>query len=244
MTKYSNSIYLLLLLVAFFISCNGQNQKSVEGKSEQTTKIIVGDTVSEIGGNIRCIFQDSKNNYWFATDGEGVFKYDGKTIMQFTNKHGLCCNFVWNVQEGKNGNMWFKTKDAICYFDGKEFKTILADTNAFQTMNDNYLNDELLVEYYYNGKSLVKIQLPKTSPIKNDNNSRFQYDIYCTCKDRNGNLWFGTCTAGVCKYDGKIYSWLDNKELGAPVRSIFEDRNGIIWIGNNGYGLFRYMEKT
>lgn len=232
------------LLLAFFISCNGENQKSIESKLKQTTNIIVGDTVSEIAGETRCIFQDSKNNFWFATNGEGVFKYDGKTIIQFTHKHGLCCNFVWNLQEGKNGNMWFKTRDGICYYDGKEFKTIQVDTNAFQTSNYNYLNDELLVEHYYNGKSLIKIQLPKTSPIKNDNNSRFHYDIYCTYKDKNGNLWFGTCTAGVCKYDGKTYTWLNNKELGALVRSIFEDKNGTIWIGNNGYGLFRYDGKT
>lgn len=238
-----NTILLFSILTVFTSGC-GQNQKSVESKFEQTTNTIEGDTVSEIGGETRCIFQDSKNNFWFATNGEGVFKYDGKAIIQFTDKHGLCSNFVWNVQEGKDGNMWFKTRDAICYFDGKEFTTKQADGNAFQTMNYNYLNDDLLFEYYYNGNSLVKIQLPQTSPIKNDKNSIYHYAIYCTYKDRNGNLWFGTCAGGVCKYDGKTYTWLDNKELGAPVRSIFEDKNGNIWIGNNGYGLFRYDGKT
>jgi ligand-binding sensor domain-containing protein len=225
-------------------SCNGQNQKSIENKSQQTVTPITGDTVSEIGGQIRCIFQDSKNNFWFATDGEGVYKYDGKSIVQFTAKHGLCSNFVWNVQEGKDRKMWFKTRDAICYYDGKLFTTKPADKNTFQTLNYNYLNNELLVEHYYNVNSLVKIELPKTSPIESDSNSRFKYDIYCTCKDKNDNLWFGTSTAGVCKYDGKTYKWLDNKELAAPVRSIFEDKKGIIWIGNNGYGLFRYDGKT
>jgi len=236
-------IYYLPLLLVFFISCSGQNQKTADNKSKQTTNTIMGDTVSEIGGETRCIFQDSKNNFWFATNGEGVFKYDGKTIIQFTDKHGLCSNFVWNVQEGKDGNMWFKTRDAICYFDGKEFTTKRADENAFQTMNYNYINDELLVEHYYNGKSLVKIQLPETSPVMTDNHAPNLYGIYCTYKDRNNNLWFGTDSKGVCKYDGKTYTWLDNKELGLAVRSIFEDKQGTIWIGNNGYGLFRYDGK-
>ena len=53
-------------------------------------------------------------------------------------------------------------------------------------------------------------------------------------------MWIGTCTAGVCKYDGKTYTWFDDQELGSPVRSIFEDKNGTIWVGNNGDGLFRY----
>lgn len=234
----------LLFILPFAISCVGQSQKSVENKFEQTTRIIAGDTVSEIGSNIRWIFQDSKNNFWFAADGEGVFKYDGKKVVQFTDKQGLCSNFVWNVQEDRDGIMWFKTRDGICYFDGKEFIKMQAVENAFQTMNDYYLHGDLLVEYYCTRESLVKIHLPETSPLKNEHNSRFHYDIYCTYKDSKGNLWFGTCTAGVCKYDGKTYTWFDNKELGAPVRSIFEDRNGTIWIGNNGYGLFRYDGKT
>lgn len=230
---------LLFSSLAILPSGCGQNKKPEASHLEQAPNTIAGDTVAEIDGAIRCIFQDAKNNFWFATDGDGVFKYDGKTIVQFTDKHGLCSNFVWNVQEGKDGNMWFKTRDAICYFDGNKFITTRADEYAIPSVNYNYLNDELLVEHYYNGKSLVKIQLPHTSPIKNDKNVRFDYDIYCTCKDRKGDLWLGTCTAGVCKYDGKTYTWLDNKELGAPVRSIFEDKNGTIWIGNNGYGLFR-----
>lgn len=227
-------------MFAFFTSCSGENQKFIDSKLEQPISTMKGDTVYEIDGETRCIFQDSKNNFWFAVNGEGVFKYDGKAMIRFTGKHGLCCDFVWNVWEDKNGVMWFKTRDAICCFDGKEFKTIQAAVNALLPKDYNYLNDQLLVEHYFTGESLVKIQLPQTSPIKNDQHSRVSYDIFCTLKDRNGNVWFGTGTAGVCKYDGKTYTWLDHKELGAPVRSIFEDNEGTIWIGNNGYGLLRY----
>ena len=235
---------LLFTILTGFASCKGQNQKSVESKSDYRTKAITGDTVSAVDGGIRCIFQDSKNNFWFATDGEDVYRFDGKKIVHFMDKHGLCSNFVWTVQEGKDGNMWFKTRDGICYFDGKQFTTKKAEGNTFKTPNYNYLNDELLVDYDFTENPLVKIQLPQTSPLQNAVNTRFQYDIYCSYKDRNGSLWFGTCTAGVCKYDGKTYTWYDNKELGAAVRSIFEDKNGTIWIGNNGYGLLRFDGKS
>lgn len=231
-----------VVILAVFTSCSGQNQRPAESKLEQTASTVLGDTVSEIGGEIRCIFQDSKNSFWFATNGEGVFRHDDKKIIQFTDKHGLCSNFVWIVQEAKDGRMWFKTRDGICYFDGNTFTTKQADENDTQSID--CLHDELLVDYCYGEKSLLKIQLPKTSPLNKDHNSRFAYDIYCMCKDRNNNLWFGTCEKGVCKYDGKTFTWLDYKELGAPVRSIFEDRNEVIWIGNNGYGLFRYDGKT
>lgn len=232
--------YILIILI-FFNSCNAQSEGKTKSVLETT---VTGDTVFEIGPNIRCIFQDSKNNIWFATDGKGVFKYDGKSLLQFTDKHGICCNFVWGIQEADNGDIWFKTQKGICYFNGRQFILQQEDEMSARRNNYNYMNDQLLFEHYYDGKSLVKIILPHTSYIKNENkNFRFQYDIYSTLKDRHGNIWFGTCTAGVCKFDGKEYTWIDNKELGAPVRTIFEDKKGAIWIGNNGYGLFRYDNK-
>jgi len=218
--------------------CNAQDQAKTGTNVERA---VTGDTFFEIGPNIRCIFQDSKKNIWFATNGQGVFKYDGKSVRQFTDKHGICCNFVWNVQEANNGDIWFKTEKGICYYNGKQFTVQQEAEMSSRPIDHNFMKDLLLIEHYYDGRSLVKIALPHSSYLKDENeNSRFQYDIYSTLKDRHGHIWFGTCTAGVCKYDGKEYTWIDNKELGAPVRSIFEDKKGTIWIGNNGYGLFRY----
>jgi ligand-binding sensor domain-containing protein len=234
-------LFAMLLLPIFGTACNGQNQKLVGNTAEPTANTIcLGDTVAEIDGEVRGITQDSKNNLWFATNGNGVFKLGGNTITHFTEKHGLSSNFVSNIQENKEGKIWMEGRGVFSSFDGNEFTTIPVDENAFQTMDYNYLNDELFAGHYYNGKSFVKIQLPHTSPIQNDANIRHHYDIYCTCKDKNGHLWIGTCTAGVCKYDGKTYTWFDDQELGSPVRSIFEDKNGTIWVGNNGDGLFRY----
>ena len=230
-------------------NCNGQNQKLLKNTAELTANTTcIGDTVTEIDGEIRGIIQDSKNSLWFVTHGNGVFKYDlaatgntgKKVITQFTVKHGLSSNFIWNIQESRDGKIWMEADGVFSSFDGNEFTTVPVDENVFQTMDYNYLNDALFAGHYYNGKSFVKIQLPHTSPIQNDANMRHHYDIYCTCKDKNGHLWIGTCTAGVCKYDGETYTWFNDQELGAPVRAIFEDKNGTIWVGNNGDGLFRY----
>lgn len=233
---------LLLCILQSFVSCNGQNYKSAEEKSAQVLGRTIGDTVSEIGKNIRCIFQDSKNNYWFATNGEGVFKYVGNTLLQFTDKHGLCSNFVWYVRESEDGTLWLKTRDGVCSFDGLRFRTMQADERSAETSAVH--STTLLAEYYPAGESLYKFQLPHTSPITNDSNYHTPYMVYCSFKDSKGNVWFGTDSRGVCKYDGKTYTWLNDKELGVAVRSIYEDRSSNIWIGNNGYGLFVYDGKT
>lgn len=231
----------------FFAACKGQGQQPLPEEFKMPFTSLLGDTVHQIDGEIRGILQDSKNNFWFASNGGGVYKYDGFNIINFTEKHGLPSNYIWLVKEGKDGNIWFKANirptdvDAIFLFDGQTFKNIQPDTSA---RNYNFQTGDLLFDYFFDGKSLSKIQIPHTSPIQNEDNKRHHYDIYSTCKDRYGNVWFGTCTAGICKYDGQSFVWFDNKELGAAIRDIYEDKNGTIWAGNNGDGLFRYDGKN
>jgi ligand-binding sensor domain-containing protein len=38
---------------------------------------------------IRSIFQDSKGNLWFGTLGEGIVRYDEKTLTYFSNPDGF-----------------------------------------------------------------------------------------------------------------------------------------------------------
>ena len=97
-------------------------QTTVPAKSEYT-KLFGTNTVTKISKTINCIFQDENGNYWFASNGEGVYSYDGKTLIQFTTKDGLCDNQVFTIQEDKQGNIWFLTVGGISRFDGKTFTT-------------------------------------------------------------------------------------------------------------------------
>lgn len=237
--KLSTILFLSILTV--FNSCIGQSQKSPEAKPELQASANIGDTVFEMGKKIRFIFQDDKNNFWLASDGEGLFKYDGKTILQFTDKNGLCGNFVRLIQQDKDGILVISTANGVCTFDGKQFSTLQSSDNNLNTTD--IPNTILLFGDYYQSNSLHKFQIPQASKL-NKSYSPTPYAVYCSYKDSKGNIWFGTESRGVCKYDGKSFTWLDNEELGLAVRSIFEDKKGNIWIGNNGYGLFRYDGKT
>lgn len=196
-------------------SCNGQDKKTLENKSQVT--IAIGDTVTETGKNISCITQDNQHIFWFASDGEGLFRYDGKTILHFTEKDGLCGNSARLVHQETDSIISITTSNGICGFDGKQFSPLQSADN--------------------------KIDIPQTSRLTKSYSQK-PYAVYCSYKDSKGNMWFGTESRGVCKYDGKTFTWLDNEELGLAVRSIFEDSKGNIWIGNNGNGLFRYDGKT
>ncbi|MBK8643649.1 MAG: hypothetical protein IPN15_16005 [Saprospiraceae bacterium] len=64
-------------------------------------------------------FSRHKNNYWFSSNGEGVYRYDGKTIVNFTTKDGLANDTIRQIQEDKFGNIFISTFDGINKFDGK-----------------------------------------------------------------------------------------------------------------------------
>ena len=66
---------------------------------------------------IRSIFQDSKGNLWFGTIGEGVVRYDVKTLTYFSNPDGFYSNSVFSINEDKNGNMWFGTDQGLYKYD-------------------------------------------------------------------------------------------------------------------------------
>jgi ligand-binding sensor domain-containing protein len=101
---------LFLTLLTLFTSCNGQ--KTIEK------------SVNELGKHIWYIFQDTKNNYWFSSNGEGVYRYDGKEIINFTTKDGLANDTIRHIQEDKYGNIFIITFGGINKFDGKTFTTL------------------------------------------------------------------------------------------------------------------------
>lgn len=261
-------IYPLLLFVSG-TSCNPQNKSNHAEESvteqktvpkEVTTGSVFGaNTSTQIDDNIRSIFQDKTGTYWFGTNAAGVYRYAPKqaarkTLTQFTEKDGLANAQVQSIQEDKAGNLWFGTgRFGVSRFDSKTFTTFT--TKDRLTVNNDWKSalDDLWFSaggggYRYNGYTLTYLPFPtpdvdaKYTPNPPELLSR--YAVYCTLKDSKGNLWFGTQANGVCRYDGKTFTWFTEKGLAGPaVLALFEDKNGNIWFVNNGSGLFRYDGK-
>ena len=60
-------------------------------------------------------------------------------------------------------------------------------------------------------------------------------------QDKNGDLWFGTNSDGVCRYDGKTLTYFTTTEglSGNAVRGMVADESGNIWFATDG-GVCRY----
>jgi len=234
-------------------SCNGQNASSVSNstRNEQDSSIAIGDTVSELDKSILIVFQDKNNNYWFGSDGQGVYRYDGNTTIHFSTKDGLSNNRIREIQEDKSGNTFFTTLDGISKFDGQKFTTLAVaegnewklDTDDLWFMGEPGKNGP----YRYDGESLYHLEFPKHymedefyAMIPNPPYS--PYEVYTIYEDRRGVIWFGTSNFGICRYDGKSLSWMYEEHLTSikgggsfGIRSIIEDKAEKFWFCNSSY---------
>ena len=69
---------------------------------------IINTSINEDTKNwITKINEDNKGNIWFAKDGFGAAKYNGKTFNYFLKKDGLNSNCVTEIIFDKNNHIWF-----------------------------------------------------------------------------------------------------------------------------------------
>ena len=222
-------IFSFLAILIFGTSCNGQVRTDLPKEKVSEAKTIaighpklVKTQGSKESDNVHCSLQDKAGNLWFGTTGEGVYKYDGKSFIQFTTADGLSSNTVWCMLEDKKGKIWFGTAAGVCAFDGKAFTTIQIA-----------LSKE--IDFNFNASS--------------NNNLSEKYDVWSIMQDKSGKLWYAT-TEGVYCYDGKSFtSFSVNDSAGGfqrkKVEYIVEDKAGNFWFGGRGNaGVFRYNGKS
>ena len=97
---------LFFSILTILTSCNGQTKYKASNADDLSQNIAQGDTVNKLGDHLWYVFQDKNNNYWFGSNGEGVYRYDGKTIVNFTTKDGLASDTIRQIQEDKFGNIF------------------------------------------------------------------------------------------------------------------------------------------
>lgn len=241
--KIHIQICALLLLFNLVTSCNGQVKTDLQ-KSEQKTNVggqpKIIRTQGIVSGNVHCNLQDKAGNIWFSTSGEGVYRYDGKSFINFTKKDGLRDNDVRAIIEDKAGNIVFGTKSGICKYDGKSFSTYTEHNDASKKNISSLLEDRegnlwfgVWGEgvYCYDGKiftNFLNNNAPEkdfpsflqkdNQPFNLGNHDQLILDIL---QDQNGNIWFSSWNGGgVWRYDGKSFKnylpsadyYLDNED--------------------------------
>ncbi|MBI1769577.1 MAG: regulator [Bacteroidetes bacterium] len=212
---------LLFSFLTIFTFCNGQEKTNTpkDSNTSRPSPTVIKkfkavamapdlDTTL-VSQYIRSIFQDSKGNLWFGTIGEGVVRYDIKTLTYFSNPDGFNSKSVFAINEDKNGNLWFGTDQGVYKYDGKTFR--------------NYIQKDGLSHIDISRKSIL---VDKAGIIwVGTHGGVYQYDPSIDSKggqcfslfpllppinvagimeDKNGNIWFASSDKGVFRYDARL----------------------------------------
>lgn len=235
-------------------SCKGQ---STTNSTKSLSSTTIGETVPDLSNSILIVFQAANGDYWFGSDADGTYRYDGKSIIHYATKDGLSNNRIRSIQEDKLGNIYFATLGGISKFDGNAFTTLTPIKSNTPTDNWKLQPDDLWFcmpgkngdkgPYRYDGKNLYQLEFPKHHMAdehfaKTPHYEWSPYEVYYIYKDSEGTMWFGTSGFGLCRYDGESLRWLYEEHLtlvegggSFGIRSILEDKEGKFWFCNTSY---------
>lgn len=260
-----------LIVIAFmlFAPCAAQNRiQPRHGSNSADTTGPAQPRLTKTQGtnqyaNIHCTLMDKDGNLWFGTTGEGVYRYDGKSFVQFTKKQGLSSNIVWSILEDRSGRIWMGTDSGLCVYDGKIIRSMLMAPAAGPVLPANRSSIDIRSPknevwsmmqdrsgrlwfgtrdgvYVYDGSSFSRFL--DDSSILNKDSLRLKM-VDCMLEDTKGQIWF--CSGmppgmeGLCRYDGKA---LTGFRPGGErwIRYIVEDKSGKLWVGTRSHGIWQY----
>lgn len=158
------------------------------------------------------ILEDKIGTMWFATDGNGIFKYSNGKFTHLTTNNGLVDNNTADILEDGQGNIWIGTfYGGVSKFDGKTYTNftmdgIIAGEETYNFYEDSQGNIWFSAEgygvYRYDGYNF------KQFTTEDGLTSNVTQSIF---EDKKGQIWFGSWQ-GLCIFDGQKFMDAKHKE--------------------------------
>ncbi len=260
---------LIFLLVSFqWSSCHGQTkEKSANDPIEIVTKnpliYNTNTTFPQIHTNlngmvrefVRSMYQDTKGNYWFGTNGDGIIRYDGQ-LLEKMNIEGINTRIrVLSIVEDKAGNIWFGTCEGLIKYDGKQF-TCFSKKEGLPgddpeiwglTIDKNGLIwvGSIGGVCHFDGEKFRPFSLPAS---KVENRQRMLSDqlVFKIIEDKSGTIWIVTDGNGIFKYKNGEFTHLTTKNglTDNNTNGILEDKKGHIWVSTFYGGVSKFDGKN
>jgi ligand-binding sensor domain-containing protein/serine phosphatase RsbU (regulator of sigma subunit) len=189
------------------------------------------------------VYCDSRNNIWATSSGKGVFRISGTypdfKIMSFGGDEGLHSNFVFDVCEDKEGNLWFASfgygLDQL-FPDGKIEGHELSGSQTEVISLLGRKNGDIVVGTKSEGAWHFD---PKKNKFATQVEGTEGSQVWSMLEDSSG-LWTATDKNGISCSDHRKDILPGNGLPQAAILRIMHDRERNLWIGTNAGGLFRF----
>ena len=225
-----------------------------------------GDTGTLSSDKIVMTTADAFGNIWVATRF-GINRYnpeDGsfkRFLTDDRSRDGVMSSYITDMLTDREGRFWVGTERGLFLFDydHNRFVRFLPDSSVSTRFGRNRISDifqtasgQFLIATF---KGVLELTYRQNTATFDDffqkHNANPDYaamPINRIAEDQNGNLWFGTFSRGLLKYDPR-HSTIDHfvtPEDGDPegnfnhVQSLLVDANNNLWIGTFENGVFKH----
>ncbi len=159
---------------------------------------------------VSSLYQDKAGNIWLGTNGNGVYRYDGKTLFNLSEQNGLCNNYVQCILEDKRGMFWFGSRfGGLSRYDPvqNKFTNFTSKdglgTDFVWTMLEDGKSPDGTVGIWIStsGGGLSRYESAKGGISKLNKSPSHVQSIF---EDKQGNLWLG-CSGGLYRLEGQSY---------------------------------------
>ncbi|WP_369411745.1 two-component regulator propeller domain-containing protein [Chryseolinea lacunae] len=203
---------------------------------------------------IAFLWQASEDEFWMGANNTGFFKWNmrNNSLERYfhdeKNPNSIVSNLFHKAIHDARGNIWIATAEGLSKFDPRKkiftnFTTKSTDNKTSFLVN-NILNlcedgDDLWIGTENGGLSRLDTKDGEFTNFlfnKNDPTSVVDNSIWSIYKDRQGRIWVGTYSKGLCVIDRlkEKFSELDVPLENDVVNAIWQDSKNRFWIGTEG----------
>ncbi len=190
-------------------------------------------------------FADSEGNYWFDTNGNGLFRARRQTVTPLGKAQGLSNSEVYPLLESRDGSLWIGTTGAglFRFRDGilHPYPPALKMPDDFHGFTHSLYEDRA-GQLYINGSWRLSEQRYLPQAWLKEMLGLKALSYWTMCQEGAGAYWVGT-EIGVMRIEHGALTHFTTKDglAGNDTKVIIEDGQGGLWLGSYG-GITHYRD--